>query len=101
MFLSAHYAGEDLVLKLKPNEPWKKVFGPVFVYLNTLSDDQDTQWLWEDAKFQVSLADKLYLVKIEKEIKLTKFMALLYFLSSHIMAKKIPLTETPHIGLFR
>ncbi|KAE8658678.1 Rhamnogalacturonate lyase family protein [Hibiscus syriacus] len=24
MFLSAHYAGEDLVLKLNPGEPWKK-----------------------------------------------------------------------------
>ncbi|XP_028802146.1 uncharacterized protein LOC114757310 [Neltuma alba] len=54
MFLSAHYAGEDLVLKLKPNEPWKKVFGPIFVYLNTLSDDKDIRWLWEDAKDQMT-----------------------------------------------
>ena len=56
MFLSAHYAGEDLILKLQPNEAWKKVFGPIFVYLNTASDDQDQAWLWKDAKDQVSLA---------------------------------------------
>lgn len=62
MFLSAHYAGEDLVLKLQPNEPWKKVFGPVFVYLNTLLDDQDPIWLWEDAKLQVSLSDACFCI---------------------------------------
>ena len=54
MFLSAHYAGEDLVLKLKPNEPWQKVFGPVFMYLNSVSDENDPLHLWEDAKNQVS-----------------------------------------------
>ncbi|KAK4572002.1 hypothetical protein RGQ29_030413 [Quercus rubra] len=53
MFLSAHYAGEDLVLKLKPNEPWKKVFGPVFMYLNSVSDENDPLHLWEDAKNQM------------------------------------------------
>ncbi|KAI4337577.1 hypothetical protein L6164_015975 [Bauhinia variegata] len=54
MFLSAHYAGEDLVLKLQPNEPWKKVFGPVFMYLNALLDNDDPLWLWEDAKIQMT-----------------------------------------------
>jgi rhamnogalacturonan endolyase len=59
MFLSAHYAGEDLVLKLKPDEPWKKVFGPIFMYLNSVSDSDgneshDQLFLWEDAKNQVS-----------------------------------------------
>nr|KYP72307.1 Rhamnogalacturonate lyase [Cajanus cajan] len=53
MFLSAHYAGEDIVLKLQPNEPWKKVFGPTFVYLNTLLDADDPVQLWEDAKNQM------------------------------------------------
>ncbi|KAL6180156.1 hypothetical protein ACLB2K_046823 [Fragaria x ananassa] len=53
MFLSAHYSGEDLVLKLKPNEPWKKVFGPVFIYLNSSSDAKDSSPLWEDAKKQM------------------------------------------------
>ncbi|XP_062030220.1 probable rhamnogalacturonate lyase B [Rosa rugosa] len=53
MFLSAHYSGEDLVLKLKPDEPWKKVFGPVFIYLNSASDAKDSSPLWEDAKKQM------------------------------------------------
>ncbi|KAK7301084.1 hypothetical protein RJT34_11944 [Clitoria ternatea] len=54
MFLSAHYAGEDIVLKLQPNEAWKKVFGPTFVYLNTLSEGDDSLQLWEDAKYQMN-----------------------------------------------
>ncbi|CAL0315577.1 unnamed protein product [Lupinus luteus] len=56
MFLSAHYAGEDIVLKLKPNEPWKKVLGPTFFYLNnnTLLDSEDPLELWEDAKLQMT-----------------------------------------------
>ncbi|KAL0553147.1 hypothetical protein IC582_007035 [Cucumis melo] len=55
MFLSAHYSGEDLVLKLSPDEPWKKVFGPVFFYLNSVSDGGDPLSLWEDAKTQMSI----------------------------------------------
>ncbi|RDX74413.1 rhiE, partial [Mucuna pruriens] len=54
MFLSAHYAGEDIVLKLQPNEPWKKVFGPTFVYLNTLLDGDDPLVLWDDAKYKMN-----------------------------------------------
>ncbi|XWS25409.1 hypothetical protein CRYUN_Cryun27aG0065700 [Craigia yunnanensis] len=53
MFLSAHYVGEDMVLKFQRGEPWKKVFGPVFIYLNTLIDNDDPLWLWEDAKEQM------------------------------------------------
>ncbi|XVF64927.1 hypothetical protein PTKIN_Ptkin09bG0205900 [Pterospermum kingtungense] len=53
MFLSAHYAGEDLVLKLNPGEPWKKVFGPVFLYLNSVTSQDNVFSLWEDAKNQM------------------------------------------------
>ncbi|XP_004287408.1 PREDICTED: probable rhamnogalacturonate lyase B [Fragaria vesca subsp. vesca] len=53
MFLSAHYSGEDLVLKLKPDEPWKKVFGPIFIYLNSTPEAIDSLSLWEDAKKQM------------------------------------------------
>ncbi|XVF36559.1 hypothetical protein REPUB_Repub19eG0068000 [Reevesia pubescens] len=53
MFLSAHYAGEDLVLKLNPGEPWKKVFGPVFLYLNSVWSQETVFSLWEDAKNQM------------------------------------------------
>ncbi|KAM3682554.1 hypothetical protein ACJW31_12G080500 [Castanea mollissima] len=55
MFLSAHYAGEDLVLKLNPDEPWKKVFGPIFMYLNSVTDGNDPLYLWEDAKNQMMI----------------------------------------------
>ncbi|XP_042486945.1 probable rhamnogalacturonate lyase B [Macadamia integrifolia] len=53
MFLSAHYSGEDLVPKFQDDEQWKKVFGPVFIYLNTVLDDEDPHSLWEDAKIQM------------------------------------------------
>ncbi|GMN40186.1 hypothetical protein TIFTF001_009411 [Ficus carica] len=58
MFLSAHYAGEDMVLKLQPDEPWKKVFGPVFNYVNSVpygSSDQFHAQLWDDAKMQMKI----------------------------------------------
>lgn len=54
MFLSGHYAGQDLVPKFRGGEPWKKVFGPVYIYLNSGSIGDDPLWLWEDAKIQVS-----------------------------------------------
>ena len=50
---STHYAGADVTIKIGPNEPWKKVYGPVFAYLNSLSDGRDPLSLWEDAKKQV------------------------------------------------
>lgn len=53
MFLSGHYAGQDLVPKIRAGEPWKKVFGPVFIYLNSAPKGDDPFWLWEDAKIQV------------------------------------------------
>ena len=55
MFLSAHYGGEDLVMKLAPGEPWKKVFGPVFFYLNCVPETDDPLKLWDDAKEQVMI----------------------------------------------
>ncbi|KAJ7958896.1 Rhamnogalacturonate lyase family protein [Quillaja saponaria] len=53
IFHSAHYSGEDLVLKFGPNEAWKKVYGPIFIYLNSLSNGDEPLGLWEDAKKQV------------------------------------------------
>lgn len=55
MFLSAHYAGEDLVVKFRDGEPWKKVFGPVFIYLNSAMEGDDPLVLWEDAKEQMTI----------------------------------------------
>lgn len=53
MFISGHYAGQYLVPQFRNGEPWKKVFGPVFIYLNSASIGDDPLWLWEDAKIQV------------------------------------------------
>lgn len=41
-------------MKFESDEEWKKVYGPVFMYLNSLTDLGDPlQELWEDAKNQV------------------------------------------------
>ncbi|XP_065619966.1 probable rhamnogalacturonate lyase B [Quercus suber] len=53
VFHSTHYAGEDLIMKFGPNEPWKKVYGPVFMYLNFLTNEEGPNSLWEDAKKQM------------------------------------------------
>jgi rhamnogalacturonan endolyase len=53
--MSAHYSGIDLEMKFKDGEPWKKVFGPIFVYMNSVSHQNDYQKLWVDAKEKVCL----------------------------------------------
>jgi rhamnogalacturonan endolyase len=53
MFLSSHYAGEDLSPKFTNGEYWKKVHGPVFMYLNSSQSGSDLSLLSEDAKVQV------------------------------------------------
>ncbi|KAI3451280.1 hypothetical protein Pfo_007945 [Paulownia fortunei] len=51
MFISTHYAGEDIALKFQTEEYWKKVFGPVYVYLNSdVSAKTNHSILWNDAK---------------------------------------------------
>ncbi|PKA47812.1 hypothetical protein AXF42_Ash020215 [Apostasia shenzhenica] len=55
MFISAHYSGEDLVPKFQKGEYWKKVFGPVFMYLNSTLEETDPHMLWEDAKSQMKI----------------------------------------------
>ncbi|EFJ05333.1 hypothetical protein SELMODRAFT_431693 [Selaginella moellendorffii] len=50
VFLGSHYGGITLCPKFRDGEAWKKVFGPVFVYLNSSSTDHRS--LWEDAKLQ-------------------------------------------------
>ncbi|XP_019237627.1 PREDICTED: probable rhamnogalacturonate lyase B isoform X3 [Nicotiana attenuata] len=50
MFVSTHYGGQDFVIKFGSGELWKKVFGPVFIYLNSVAEKHDTLSLWNDAK---------------------------------------------------
>jgi rhamnogalacturonan endolyase len=54
MFFGTHYIGRDMVLSIKDGEYWKKVLGPVFIYLNTSPDkgDDELRALWDDAKAQ-------------------------------------------------
>ncbi|VFQ74371.1 unnamed protein product [Cuscuta campestris] len=50
-FVSRHYAGEDLDVKFEDGEAWKKVLGPVFLYLNSdPTAESDPSVLWNDAK---------------------------------------------------
>ncbi|CAN1168213.1 Rhamnogalacturonate lyase [Linum perenne] len=47
IFTSIHTFGLDLITEFRNGEPWKKVFGPIFIYLNA---DGDRATLWKDAK---------------------------------------------------
>ncbi|KAK3118323.1 hypothetical protein QOZ80_9BG0697260 [Eleusine coracana subsp. coracana] len=52
MFLGTHYIGNKIVLNLADGEYWKKVIGPVFIYLNSNPNRGDIRALWDDAKAQ-------------------------------------------------
>ncbi|KAF8706458.1 hypothetical protein HU200_030731 [Digitaria exilis] len=52
MFLGTHYIGSDIVLNINDGEYWKKVLGPVFIYLNSNPRRGNLRALWEDAKTQ-------------------------------------------------
>ncbi|XP_044978869.1 probable rhamnogalacturonate lyase B [Hordeum vulgare subsp. vulgare] len=54
MFMGSHYVGNDIVAKIKGGEHWKKVMGPVFIYLNSNTGRGDFHALWEDAKAQAA-----------------------------------------------
>ncbi|XP_015165789.1 probable rhamnogalacturonate lyase B [Solanum tuberosum] len=53
MFISSHYAGDDLIPKFAQGEAWKKVFGPVFIYVNSVKQGGHPIALWHDAKIQM------------------------------------------------
>ncbi|KAF8707183.1 hypothetical protein HU200_030429 [Digitaria exilis] len=52
MFLGTHYIGDDIVLNIGDGEYWKKVMGPVFIYLNSSPKRGDLRALWDNAKIQ-------------------------------------------------
>lgn len=56
VFSSTHYAGGQLGMRFRQGEAWKKVFGPVFLYLNSAdpSINGSTTTLWNNAKEQMS-----------------------------------------------
>ncbi|KAL1540765.1 rhamnogalacturonan endolyase [Salvia divinorum] len=57
IFFSAHYAGADFGVRLRNGERWKKVFGPVFMYLNSDSTNNPNA-IWADAKNQAAQETK-------------------------------------------
>ncbi|KAL2456573.1 Rhamnogalacturonate lyase family protein [Forsythia ovata] len=57
IFFSSHYAGPSFRIALRDGEPWKKVLGPVFIYLNSdLGNTPNT--VWADAKKQMIIETK-------------------------------------------
>lgn len=70
MFFSTHYVGEDIAIKFESGEYWKKVLGPIYVYLNSdIKAKPNPSVLWNDAKQRVRL--RLCLVKLS--FKILKF----------------------------
>lgn len=56
MFASTHYTGTEMDVLYKTGESWKKVLGPVFMYLNSASLDKTRHYrkaLWDDANRQL------------------------------------------------
>ncbi|KAI3832435.1 hypothetical protein MKX03_020669 [Papaver bracteatum] len=53
VFFSSHYMGQDKIPMFGNGEPWKKVYGPVFLYLNTDPHCTNESALWDKAKEQL------------------------------------------------
>ncbi|KAG2409066.1 uncharacterized protein HKW66_Vig0038880 [Vigna angularis] len=52
---TTHYSGKEVTMTLHEGEPFKKVYGPVFAYLNSVSRvHHSEQVLWSDAVQQLS-----------------------------------------------
>ncbi|CAI0464077.1 unnamed protein product [Linum tenue] len=63
VFHSTHYTGADLMVPFEAGEAWKKVYGPVFVYFNSLESEASSSSgtgmsLWDDAKNQLMVQAK-------------------------------------------
>ncbi|KAK7366900.1 hypothetical protein VNO80_08903 [Phaseolus coccineus] len=54
MFTSTHYAGKDVTMNFGEGETYKKVFGPIFVYLNSAPKKARFRSLWRNAVKQLS-----------------------------------------------
>ncbi|KAL2893064.1 Rhamnogalacturonate lyase [Bienertia sinuspersici] len=50
MFVSAHYSGEELIPRFAEGEPWNHVYGPMFMYMNNITKEENISLLWENAK---------------------------------------------------
>ncbi|RAL45750.1 hypothetical protein DM860_009614 [Cuscuta australis] len=57
VFVSDHYIGEDFTLSLRNGESWKKVLGPVYIYLNSDSTNNPST-LWRDAENMANVENR-------------------------------------------
>ncbi|XP_019058445.1 PREDICTED: probable rhamnogalacturonate lyase B [Tarenaya hassleriana] len=60
IFHSTHYVGKELIISFEEGEAWKKVFGPVFVYLNSFPQGVDPLLLWNEAKNQTRIEEQMW-----------------------------------------
>ncbi|VVA90661.1 unnamed protein product [Arabis nemorensis] len=58
IFHSTHYVGAELIMQFQKGEAWKKVFGPVFIYLNSFPREVDPLLLWHQAKNQTKIEEE-------------------------------------------
>ncbi|CAJ1931234.1 unnamed protein product [Sphenostylis stenocarpa] len=54
MFTSTHYGGKKVIISFDEGETYKKVFGPIFVYLNSAPSQTQFKSLWSDAVEKLS-----------------------------------------------
>ncbi|XP_057418464.1 uncharacterized protein LOC130712662 [Lotus japonicus] len=54
ILLTHHYAGKEVAMAFQEGEPFNKVYGPFFVYLNSVPNGHDSQALWTNAAQQLS-----------------------------------------------
>lgn len=89
MFHSAHYVGAEMCAHFQDGEPWQKVLGPVFIYLNSAPPGMPLSALWEDAKRQVRL------------LKPINPVALPFYMLSvcHLLGGELLLYKSPSIAL--
>jgi hypothetical protein len=70
MFVGDHYVGENIHFSLLDTEHWKKTLGPIFIYLNSNLNQNESgnarDLLWQDAKAQVGTWYSFYFIKIVK-----------------------------------
>ncbi|KAF3341803.1 putative rhamnogalacturonate lyase B [Carex littledalei] len=57
MLIGDHYVGKDIHFSLQDGEYWKKTLGPIFIYVNSNSNQNHSgssrDLLWQDAKAQM------------------------------------------------
>ncbi|XP_027917587.1 uncharacterized protein LOC114176676 [Vigna unguiculata] len=68
MFVSTHYAGKEVTLSFQEGEAYKKVFGPVFAYVNSASREDGTLSLWSDAAQQQAKEERSWPYEFPKSV---------------------------------